>query len=116
MLSEYVSFVDCCAVVSVLLNRCCAKAQPPTRQPWLRSHPICESCRLLLYCCCVAPAALAFRGIGFFDVGLAVFTGRLGWLADRIVPCGPKQAARSRQEWVQLLQHRLQPVTRVKVA
>uniref|UniRef100_A0A383V8J9 Fatty acid desaturase domain-containing protein n=2 Tax=Tetradesmus obliquus TaxID=3088 RepID=A0A383V8J9_TETOB len=63
-----------------------------------------------------AKDALAFKGIGFFDVGLAVFTGRLGWLADRIVPCGPKQAARSRQEWVQLLQHRLQPVTRVKVA
>jgi hypothetical protein len=46
------------------------------------------------------------------DIGLAVFTGRLGWLADRIVPCGPKQAARSKQEWVQELQRRLQPVVR----
>jgi hypothetical protein len=76
--------------------------------------PLCV-CRLLLFCP-PALAALAFKGIGFFDVGLAVFTGRLGWLADRTVPCGPKQAARSRQEWVQLLQHRLQPVTPVKVA
>ncbi|KAF8063047.1 REE1 [Scenedesmus sp. PABB004] len=54
--------------------------------------------------------ALVFRGVGFFDVGLAVFTGRLGWLADRVVPCGPRQAARSREEWVALLRRRLEPV------
>ena len=51
-----------------------------------------------------------FCGIGVFDVGLAVFAGKLDWLADHVVPCGPRQAARSKQEWVQLLQHRLQPV------
>jgi hypothetical protein len=56
--------------------------------------------------------ALCFEGIGFLDVGVAVFTGRLGWLADRIVPCGPRQAARSREEWVALLQRRLRPVVR----
>lgn len=56
--------------------------------------------------------ALVFEGIGFFDVGLAVFTGRLGWLAERIVPCGPRQAARSRDEWVALLRRRLQPISR----
>lgn len=56
--------------------------------------------------------SLCFEGIGFFDVGLAVFTGRLGWLADRVVPCGPRQAARAREEWVALLRRRLQPVSR----
>jgi len=56
---------------------------------------------------------LCFEGIGFFDVGVAVFTGRLGWLADRVVPCGPRQARRSREEWVALLRRRLQPVVRV---
>lgn len=43
-----------------------------------------------------------------------MFTGRLGWLADRVVPCGPKQAARTKQEWVALLQRRLQPVVRAR--
>ncbi|KAG2493498.1 hypothetical protein HYH03_008314 [Edaphochlamys debaryana] len=56
--------------------------------------------------------ALAFRGIGFFDVGVMVFTGQLDKLASHIVPCGPKQAARSREEWVALLRHRLQPCRR----
>jgi hypothetical protein len=56
--------------------------------------------------------ALCFEGIGFFDVGLAVFTGRLEWLADRVVPCGPKQAARGKREWVELMRRRLQPVVR----
>ena len=58
-----------------------------------------------------ATAALVFQGVGFIDVGLAVFAGRLAWLAERhIVPCGPKQAARSTDEWVQLLRARLQPL------
>jgi hypothetical protein len=62
--------------------------------------------------CLHLAAALVFEGIGFFDVGMAVFSGRLGWLAGRIVPCGARQAARSRDEWVALLQRRLQPVQR----
>lgn len=53
-----------------------------------------------------------FANIGPMDIGLAVFTGRLAHLADRIVPCGPKQAARSREAWVQELRRRLQPCTR----
>eukprot|EP00879_Flechtneria_rotunda_P006238 GHRR01006557.1.p1 GENE.GHRR01006557.1~~GHRR01006557.1.p1 ORF type:complete len:253 (+),score=90.81 GHRR01006557.1:1174-1932(+) len=60
--------------------------------------------------------ALVFQGISFFDVGLAVFTGRLEWLANHIVPCGPCQAGRSKQQWVELLQHRLQPVSSSKPA
>jgi hypothetical protein len=53
-----------------------------------------------------------FHGIGFFDVGVAAFTGRLGWLADHIVACGPRQQARSREEWVGELRRRLAPVHR----
>ncbi|GLI64976.1 hypothetical protein VaNZ11_008384 [Volvox africanus] len=53
--------------------------------------------------------ALVFRGIGFFDVGLLVFTRQVGKLATYIVPCGPRQAKRSHEEWVALLRHRLRP-------
>lgn len=55
-------------------------------------------------------AALVFKYVGVFDVGLNVFLGRLDYLAKFIVPCGPKQAARTHQEWVALMKHRLQPV------
>ncbi|KAL6753173.1 fatty acid desaturase-domain-containing protein [Haematococcus lacustris] len=57
--------------------------------------------------------ALVFHSLGFFDVGLAVFTGHLAYLAKHIVPCGPKQSARSTQQWVDVLRHRLSPVSRV---
>jgi hypothetical protein len=67
---------------------------------------------LLLLLPFFAPSALVFAHIGPMDVGLAVFTGRLGHLADHIVPCGPKQAARSKEAWVQELKRRLQPCTR----
>lgn len=67
----------------------------------------CHTAALVAAC-----AALVFASIGFFDIGVAVFMGQLGWLADHIVPCGPKQAARSREDWMQILQARLQPVVR----
>ena len=51
-----------------------------------------------------------FHGIGFFDVGLAVFTGRLGFLVDRLVACGTRQAGRSREDWLATLKQRLAPV------
>lgn len=59
---------------------------------------------------CCTPAALVFRGIGFFDVGVLVFTGQLAKLAAHIVPCGPAQRRRSKEQWVQLLKERLRPV------
>jgi hypothetical protein len=59
-----------------------------------------------------AAVALVFAQVGPMDIGLAAFTGRLGSLADRIVPCGPKQAQRSKQDWVNELRRRLQPVVR----
>ncbi len=60
----------------------------------------------------VLTTALIFRGIGFFDVGVMVFTRQLDKLATFIVPCGPKQARRSHDEWVALLRHRLGPAKR----
>mmetsp|Transcript_39615 Transcript_39615/g.88092 ORF Transcript_39615/g.88092 Transcript_39615/m.88092 type:complete len:363 (-) Transcript_39615:628-1716(-) len=56
--------------------------------------------------------ALVFRKLGFFDVGLNVFLGRLGFLADHIVPCGPRQAQRTKEEWVEVLRERLKPIKR----
>jgi hypothetical protein len=77
---------------------------------WTRDTPWC-ACRLPAFACPFL-AALVFANIGFFDVGLAVFTGRIEWLAGQIVPCGPRQASRSKEQWVSLLQSRLQPVVR----
>ncbi|KAK9827672.1 hypothetical protein WJX81_006702 [Elliptochloris bilobata] len=53
---------------------------------------------------------IAFKGIGVFEVGVACFAGRLNWLAERWVPCGPATAALTRAEKVALLRQRLAPV------
>ena len=55
-------------------------------------------------------AALVFEGVGWFDVGLAVFTGRYSFLADKFVPYSARFAALSQLEIIQLLKSRLQPV------
>ena len=74
---------------------------------------ICFRCALSIpFVAAVLCSALVFANIGFFDVGLAVFTGRLGWLAEHIVPCGPLQAKRNHDDWVCLLQQRLMPAER----
>lgn len=52
--------------------------------------------------------ALVFDGIGFFDVGFALFTRNHGFLADRYVNVGQKK--RSRDEVIQLLKDRLAPL------
>eukprot|EP00894_Picocystis_sp_ML_P003519 jgi/Pico_ML_1/54036/g455.t2 len=39
----------------------------------------------------IEEGALVFEGIGFFDVGLAIFTGRLDWLADSAPPAATKE-------------------------
>jgi len=51
---------------------------------------------------------LIFTGVGFFDVGVAVMLGKIDWLADRYVHVG--QPARTREQIIALLHHRLQPV------
>jgi hypothetical protein len=53
--------------------------------------------------------ALVFQRCHFFDVGAAVLTGRLGWLADRHVRL-PGQAVRTKHELVAELRRRLQPI------
>jgi len=57
--------------------------------------------------------SLVFDGIGFFDVGLNVFLGRLDFLADRYVNIGQKK--RTKEEVVQLLKDRLKPIKDSKV-
>lgn len=55
-------------------------------------------------------AALVFRGIGFFDVGLAVFTRRYGFLVRHLVRYSSRLAAKSDAELAALLRSRLAPV------
>lgn len=52
--------------------------------------------------------ALVFNGIGFFDVGVALFFHRHGFLADRYVNVGQKP--RTREEVIELLKERLRPL------
>ena len=52
--------------------------------------------------------ALVFEGIGFFDVGFALFFHRHGFLADRYVNVGQKP--RTREEVIELLKERLRPL------
>eukprot|EP00850_Spirogloea_muscicola_P011254 SM000069S20691 [mRNA] locus=s69:213200:215070:+ [translate_table: standard] len=52
--------------------------------------------------------ALVFNGLGFFDVGILVFAGRLDVLANRYVNLGQKQ--RSQEEIIALLRERLRPI------
>ena len=57
----------------------------------------------------ICGTALAFRGIGIFEVGMAVFLGRLGYLVDHMVPTGPL-AAKSREDLMDIMRRRLRPV------
>ena len=56
------------------------------------------------------PAALVFRGIGFFDVGLAVFTRRYAFLLRHLSRYSARLAEMSESELVGLLRSRLAPV------
>lgn len=59
-----------------------------------------------------AAGALVFQGIGFFDVGLAVFMRRWGYLQRHLVRYSKTLAAMSEDEVVAMLQDRLKPVKR----
>ena len=52
-----------------------------------------------------------FEGVGWFHVGLAVFTRRYGFLADKFVPYSARFAALSSEEIIHVLKRRLQPLT-----
>jgi hypothetical protein len=56
--------------------------------------------------------ALVFQGIGFFDVGVAVLTGRWAMLVRHLVPVSERMAGMSEAELVELLKARVRPVSR----
>ncbi|KAK9820238.1 hypothetical protein WJX72_007814 [[Myrmecia] bisecta] len=56
--------------------------------------------------------ALVFENIGFFDIGVAVFTRRFGFLVDNLRPLNTKTAQMSRSEAISWLQSLLHPVSR----
>lgn len=57
--------------------------------------------------------ALVFEGIGFFDVGLAVFMGRLDWLADRCVFLQDGVDSASKKDLLKgIMTERLRPIVR----
>lgn len=51
-----------------------------------------------------------FRGIQFFDVGLAVFLGKYDFLARHLVKYTPELAAASPEQLRQMFKDRLRPV------
>ena len=55
-------------------------------------------------------AGLVFGGLNVFDIGLAVFCGRLGYLAEHLLPCGPVMAEMTHAAKVAMLRERLQPI------
>ena len=56
------------------------------------------------------PAGLVFKGIGFFDVGMAVFLGRYTFLSKHLLKCGSVTAAMSDEDIANMLQDRLKPI------
>ena len=57
-------------------------------------------------------AALVFEGIGFFDIGVAVFLRRFDYLVNHLRPLSASAAQMSRSETVSWLQTLIQPVRR----
>ena len=55
-------------------------------------------------------AGLVFGGLNVFDIGLAVFCGRLGHLAEHLLPCGPVMAQMTHAAKVAMLRERLRPI------
>jgi len=60
----------------------------------------------------IEEGALVFEGIGFFDVGLAVFTGRLDWLADRCVFLQESLDFQDKDSLKRIMRERLKPIVR----
>ena len=59
---------------------------------------------------CWVHAGLAFEGLSVFEVGLAVFMGRMDLLVDHILICGGELAQMSKAELKEMLRERLKPV------
>jgi hypothetical protein len=77
-------------------------AAPPPRLPLPVLTWPCMPLRLA--------AALVFQGIGFFDVGLAVFTRRYAFLARHLSRYSSRLASMTDAEVVALLKSRLAPI------
>ena len=58
----------------------------------------------------IAADAIIFQGVGFFDVGVMVFTRQWKKLASHVVQFGPKR--RTEEELITLLKYRCTPVIR----
>ena len=56
--------------------------------------------------------ALVFEGVGWFDVGMAVFCGRYDALVEWLLAYDDRMAALSSAQRIALLQSRLTPVSR----
>ncbi len=56
-------------------------------------------------------AGLAFQGLSVFEVGLAVFMGRMDFLVDHILICGGELGRMSKCELKEMLRERLRPVS-----
>lgn len=55
-------------------------------------------------------SGLVFKGIGFFDVGVAVFLGRYSYLSKHLLRCGSVAATMSDGDIASMLQDRLKPI------
>ncbi len=73
------------------------------------AYPL-ESDAAALIDCAPLHAGLAFTGINVFEVGLAVFMGRLDVLVDRLLICGGELAQMNRSELKHMLKERLNPL------
>ena len=96
---------------------CLASCWPPCRsmpqsQVCFQAMIVRTHCLMLSSSKRAHAAALIFWGLGAFDVGLAVFTGRLLYLARHMVPCSHQDAQLSTEGRVELLKTRLRPIRR----
>ncbi len=57
-------------------------------------------------------AGLAFKGLSVFEVGLAVFMGRMDLLVDHLLICGGELGQMSKFELKEMLRERLKPILR----
>ena len=57
-----------------------------------------------------AHAAFVFEGVGFFDIAVALFTGRHEFLAGRCVRYSKRFAAMTPREVTHVLRERLKPI------
>ena len=75
--------------------------------PEVLLHPIDG---LKIHGCYFLTAALVFEGVGWFDVGAAVFCRRYDALLRWLLPYDGRMEAMSRSESISMLKSRLRPI------